>query len=396
MRATHTRQRGMSLVELMVALLIGVILTSGVISVYITSKTSYTMNMGLGQVQETGRFALQTLQPLMILGGNLGCKHPQPKDLTIDNKITNYAGEPVYDFRKPVYGFEYTGTGTGAYLSDSTGSISNSPTVDGTQTNYTPNLSAEVFRVIKTLAVKYSDVLMVHEMQTTTAAVTTTNTGVASVAYSSSNSPPVMAAGEILLASNCNDMWSAFDAGAVTTHTVVTNGSGTPGSTGNLTNNFSTYGGGSVGPMQTYVFFVGKSTIDGGTSLFQVKLETDNTNSKVGQLGAPVEVVPGVENMQVLYGVDTTTNLNSDGTETLTPDTYLTADNVTDWTRVVSVRVALVVHSDPNTVDAAPSSTTSFHMLGTGFTDSFSYKPYADRRMRRYFAETFSMRNNLP
>lgn len=385
MQTTRAKQRGLSLVELMVALLIGVILTSGVISVYITSKTSYSMNMGLGQVQEAGRFALQTLQPILVMGGNLGCKHPQPDVALTDNSLPGYATEPVYDMRKPVYGFEYTGTGTGGYLSDSTApGFSNSPTVDANAGDWSPSLSPLISNAIKTYAIKYSDVLVVHEALPSPATIATTGTSTTVLSYVTTNAP-AMVAGQVLLASNCSPAnWSAFQAGAVTAHTV------TPGTA--VTAQYNHRYGDTVGPIQTFVFFVGKSTIDHGTSLFETYLDTS------GSLVAPVEIVPGVENMQVLYGEDTTFVPPAAGgaDEILTPDYYKTADNVADWTRVVSVRVALVVHSDANSVDKAPSVTTAFHMLGTSYTDSFNYRPYPDRRMRRYFAQTFSLRNSLP
>jgi type IV pilus assembly protein PilW len=413
-------QKGLSLVELMVALLIGVILTSGVISVYITSKASYSMNTGLGQVQEEGRFALQKMQPLLVLAGNLGCYSP-PQGVPITSFLNS--SDPVYNMRLPVYGFEYNGnsvdTGTGKYYSDSSApGFSNSPTVDNTASDWSPTLSTKVAGVLSGYAVRYSDVLLIHEQigNPPPAAINNDTGGDAGTWTYSSTNPPAMAAGQILVASNCNKEITTLVASAVdtTAHTISHSltYAGTPGNSlapGGLTGSWKqftvTAGGGLVGPAQTYIFFVGKSAIDNGTSLFEVSLDTSGANA--GQLGAPVEIVPGVENMQVLYGVDTDNDK--------VPNIYKTASAVDalaknkkcavnttvafddcPWQDVVSVRIALIVHSDPNSVDAAPASTTAFHMLGTSYTDSFSYRPYPDRRMRRYFAQTFSLRNSLP
>jgi type IV pilus assembly protein PilW len=202
----------------------------------------------------------------------------------------------------------------------------------------------------------------------------------------------------VMIASNCNKNINAFQATGVTSTTVTHANSGTPGNqVTTLWNNLDSTKG-SVGPAQTYVFFVG-SGIGGESSLFEASLDA------TGALGTPKEMVPGVENMQVLYGVDTGTN----GSTTVTlmdniPDSYQTAAEVdagvcggsSCWDRVVSVRVALVVHSDTSTIDKTPSSVTAFHMLGSTHADSFNYTPHADRRLRRYFVQTFSLRNLLP
>lgn len=388
MRTFRKSQQGLSLVELMVALLLGVILTSGVISVFITSKTSYNMNSGLGQVQEEGRFALQILQPIMVMAGNTGCAHAP----TITGIINN--ADEVYTMADPVYGFDYTGTGTGDSFDDSTApGYSNAPTVDNTTSNWNPDLSTSplLAAALNNKAVKYSDVLMVHEMLGDSVPILSTSS-TTSVVYDSSYAyAPSFSSGEILMTSVCSPaVAEVFQAGTVGSGAIAIGSGGTPGNSASaLTQHYENLTGKVfVAPAQTYVFFVGKGT-DQSTSLYEVKLEADNSNGKVGQLGTPVEIVPGVENMQVLYGV-----YNS-AAQTLQ---YVTADNVGagNWSSVISVRIALLVHSDSNAVDQAPSAVTTIHMLGTSSADSFDYQPYPDRRMRRYFAETFSVRNSLP
>ena len=373
MRTLHRYQAGLSLVELMVALLIGVILTSGVISVFITSKASYSMNTGLGQVQEEGRFALQTLQPIMVMAGNTGCARS-----TIVAGALATGSEELYRIGDAVYGFEFTGTGTGGYFDDTAdnGAASNAPTLDNNASDWSPALSDSPLMQagLHNLAVKYSDVLMVHEMSSSTAPILSSSTQ-SSVDYDTSGYPPTMSAGQLLLGAACSPVYAElFQAGTVATGHI------TPSSA--TLKNLGGLSGPLLGPVYAHVFFVGKSPVDGGTSLFEASMDP------TGGLAPAAEIVPGVENMQVLYGLDTTGDQ--------VPDEYVTADNVGSWADVISVRIALLVHSDPNTVDKAPASTTAVHMLGTGFNDSFSYKPYADRRMRRYFVETFSLRNSLP
>jgi type IV pilus assembly protein PilW len=53
--------KGFSLVELMVALVITLILTAGIAQIFLSSKKSFTIQESLGRVQENGRYAIDTL-----------------------------------------------------------------------------------------------------------------------------------------------------------------------------------------------------------------------------------------------------------------------------------------------------------------------------------------------
>ena len=62
MTGPASRQRGVSLVELMIALVIGLIIVASVSQVFLSGKRSYGTQAGLGALQENGRFALYFLQ----------------------------------------------------------------------------------------------------------------------------------------------------------------------------------------------------------------------------------------------------------------------------------------------------------------------------------------------
>ena len=57
----HKHCRGFSLVELMVALVITLILLAGIGQIFLSSKKSYTVQDSLSRMQETGRYAMDTL-----------------------------------------------------------------------------------------------------------------------------------------------------------------------------------------------------------------------------------------------------------------------------------------------------------------------------------------------
>lgn len=66
------RQRGLSLIELMVTMLIGAFLMIGVMAIFGQTRTTYRTNDTIERVQENVRFALGTLQPDIRLAGSWG------------------------------------------------------------------------------------------------------------------------------------------------------------------------------------------------------------------------------------------------------------------------------------------------------------------------------------
>jgi type IV pilus assembly protein PilW len=57
------RQRGVSLIELMVAMVIGLVLIGGAVYVYNQSRNNYTTNDVVARLQENGRFAMSVIEP---------------------------------------------------------------------------------------------------------------------------------------------------------------------------------------------------------------------------------------------------------------------------------------------------------------------------------------------
>jgi len=67
--SSKTRQQGLSLIELMVALTIGLILMLGVGQIFLSNKASYNIQNGLGQLQENARFALNIMSQDIGMAG---------------------------------------------------------------------------------------------------------------------------------------------------------------------------------------------------------------------------------------------------------------------------------------------------------------------------------------
>ncbi|BCD99525.1 PilW family protein [Marinagarivorans cellulosilyticus] len=64
---------GFSLIELMIAMLIGLIILNGVIQVVISGKRTYLDNQAISQIQENARYAIETLSREIRVAGYIGC-----------------------------------------------------------------------------------------------------------------------------------------------------------------------------------------------------------------------------------------------------------------------------------------------------------------------------------
>jgi type IV pilus assembly protein PilW len=88
-------QSGLSLVELMVSILLGLILSAGIISVYLESKSNYLMDEQVARIQENGRFALGTLKRELnsagFYAGNFDVLGSPPDPNAV---VTDCAGTP--------------------------------------------------------------------------------------------------------------------------------------------------------------------------------------------------------------------------------------------------------------------------------------------------------------
>jgi type IV pilus assembly protein PilW len=71
-------QHGMSLIEIMIALLLGAFLLGGVIKIFIGSKQNYRMQENLSRIQESGRFSLEFLSRDIRMADFRVCISPPP------------------------------------------------------------------------------------------------------------------------------------------------------------------------------------------------------------------------------------------------------------------------------------------------------------------------------
>ena len=82
---------GFSLIELMIAMLIGLVILNGVIQVVISSKRSYLDNQAISQIQENARFALDTLSREVRMAGYFGCMPVDSGEIESEVSTTRYS-----------------------------------------------------------------------------------------------------------------------------------------------------------------------------------------------------------------------------------------------------------------------------------------------------------------
>jgi len=95
------------------------------------------------------------------------------------------------------------------------------------------------------------------------------------------------------------------------------------------------------------------------------------------------ELIRDVENLQVLYGRDTLPDSSH------SVDDYVTADQIADWDKVVSVHFGLLMRSREAQVRTAPAL-LYYDLPGSTVLAT------ADHRLRRVFGGVVALRNHLP
>ena len=70
-------QRGFTLIELMISLVIGLLLSAAIVKIYVDTSQIYKFQNAVSEVQENGRFASAFLRRTARLAGNFGCDATQ-------------------------------------------------------------------------------------------------------------------------------------------------------------------------------------------------------------------------------------------------------------------------------------------------------------------------------
>ncbi|PIE20464.1 MAG: hypothetical protein CSA61_01705 [Neptuniibacter caesariensis] len=102
------QEKGFSLIELMIAMVLGLFIVGGVIVVFIGSSQSFNSNESLSRVQENGRFALELIaRDLRNAGFKGGCF--ADADIQLDTTDPDYIAD-AFNVNHPVVGWVTDGS----------------------------------------------------------------------------------------------------------------------------------------------------------------------------------------------------------------------------------------------------------------------------------------------
>ncbi|WP_232365125.1 PilW family protein [Salinimonas marina] len=110
------RSGGFSLIELMISLVLGLVITGGVIQVMVSSRVTNGLNQAVGQVQEAGRFIMTRLTRELHETGRydqIGSRIDPSVDLLVESAFIQNRpiGLPGDYVAKPGLGSLQTGSG---------------------------------------------------------------------------------------------------------------------------------------------------------------------------------------------------------------------------------------------------------------------------------------------
>lgn len=319
-RTGHRRQRGLSLVELLVAIALGAFITVGIIQMFTANQETYQVNIGQARMQENARFAMEFITTPLRMAGFSGC---YSDEAGIFEAIALVAGNPPFeaDFA--------AGAITGNEATTATLWSPGGPTP--------APLPADV---PAGTIVGGTDVLVVRladPVGTRLAQPMPQNTS--QIVAREPDDAAAYATGTIMVISDCQKgavFQSTNSAVAGGQITIQHNAGATGVNPGNglqaLSADGSTYDvDATIHALQTQIFYIAPGT--------GVNNRGNNPLSLWRKFGtqAPAELVEGVEDLQVLYGVDTT----NDGV----PNRYTTVQNVVDLADVVTVRISITANS---------------------------------------------------
>ncbi|MCP3868167.1 MAG: hypothetical protein GY703_08760 [Gammaproteobacteria bacterium] len=104
-REESNRQRGVGLVELLIAMALGLVLTLGIMEIFIGSKQAYQTQDALSRIQENGRYAMAELSRNIRMAGFQGCGNLGEIETIVH--ANNLPGSGGFSVADAVRGYEY-------------------------------------------------------------------------------------------------------------------------------------------------------------------------------------------------------------------------------------------------------------------------------------------------
>lgn len=361
------RQYGLSLVELLLALALGIVVVTGIVQLFVGNSQTFNVINGQSRMQENARYVMDFVSNAARNAGYLGCA---PERANIVRGLRgNWGNIPEFNITQFVEGFDGNGGGTWSPP------LTTLPRTEGGN-NF--NVHTDGNGIDTNEVVEGTDVLVFRTVQNPGQRLTAVLQPTGTPVVTAPGGDPGFDDEAVVFLSDCEqgalvrvtNIAAAADEATLTlattaAGTVFENANNVEGPAGFVPFTLSFLGRSygeeaSVGEVLTTIFFLAPSAGDDNQG------NTPNALwQKVGT-AAPVELVQGVDDFQVLYGVDSTLN---DGVSNA--NQYMPFDDVPDPNQIVSVRVTVAV----NSVDAV--------------TDD-------GNRLARTFSKTIAVRNAQP
>lgn len=341
------KQKGLSIIELMIALTLGLILLAGVIQIFMANRETSRVQNALARVQENGRVVMEFLAREIRAADYWGCA---PNMSTFTNHLDT--SSPDYDPSLHDFSFADGIAGT------------NDDGVNGSDSITLSGLFGE-------------DINIIQPMPDPSAVI---------------KIPPnnnLVNAGDILFISNCKggDIFQVTAGSPGSTGTVghQSGGSVRPGNAGTTCN--------TTGATSCPNCFCQSYGIDAmlHTGFNSSRYYIDNTPEGPTLFvddfyNSPMQLAKGIENMQISYGMDTT----NDGSA----NRYLPAGHVDlDMNGVVSIKVNILVASDEAVADTPQQLRFNWEEIKANTPTASGLTTASDNRLRRSYSMTVNIRN---
>ncbi len=355
MKNSTSRQSGLSLVEILVALVISLFLLGGIIQVYIGNKANYNFSDASSRLQENGRFALDKITTDVRLAGFFGCISLDTASDLIQNHLNkasaNYNPD-IHDFinSAPIQITGHTGLDG---LSDELTIRGSKPGQATVSTTLNKPGSAPI-QVKGSTPFKSHDIVLITNCWTSDIfeanSASTSNTGVTTLTHTTA--VPDHTPGNMDLngcGANCLIDVNSEDSNLESAY---------------MENNSSVYS------LQTVTYSIKPATSD---KTIPALWREENGNDQ--------ELIEGIEQMIVLYGVD---NSVANPGEVKTPNQYFDSNEpAVNLSAVTAIRVFLVARSERDFV-----LEDNQHYTVNGVE-----KTAPDLRRRQVFSVTIDLRN---
>ena len=374
-------QRGLSLIELLIALVLGLAVLVGLSSVYVAAKQSFRFQETTGRLQEDATFGLDSMARDLRMAGSAGCMGI--------NKVTSPS--VVYY--------------PGSVLSSGSPNGFNGPNPLAQVETANLEVTQQPFTALNFVRGFDSGIPSNMGVSTTSPAPSAISDSLFFAGASSNGvsvSAPMLAASNVPLAADAYKWKGSTTNSGVYTFIIsdclnssIFNGkvtgsgpfsidhSAALGNTvgGSLASGFGTNA--IVQPAEWSFYYIATRSGASTPGLYRVFF---NGNTRLNA----EEMVSNVEAMKLNYGENT--GVDASGAPTLVADVWRTsAATVTDWSRVVAIRIGLMMVSSED--NANPEVTLTLPaLLGQTYT-----KPTgaSANRLRKEFSTTVVMRNRV-